>query len=61
MQKKHQTIIVEGNYIQVYTTTSDDKDYLNQQLQQLVSYLSLCFERFFQQHSADQRRPRQGE
>ena len=49
-----------GNYIRVDTTTSDDKNYLNQQPKQLVSYLSLRFERFFQQHSADQRRPRRG-
>ena len=53
------SIIFWGNYIRVDTTTSDDKNYLNQQPKQLVSYLSLRFERFFQQHSADQRRPRQ--
>ena len=53
--------IKKGNYIRVDTTTSDDKNYLNQQPKQLVSYLSLRFERFFQQHSADQRRPRQGD
>ena len=36
-----------GNYIRVDTTTSDDKNYLNQQPKQLVSYLSLASNDFF--------------
>ena len=39
----------KGNYIRVDTSTPNNKNYLNQQLKQLVSYLSLRFERFFQQ------------
>ena len=37
-----------GDYIHVDTTTKNNKNYFNQQHQQLVSYLSLRFERFFQ-------------
>jgi hypothetical protein len=42
-------VILEGNYIRDDTAKQNNKDYLNQQHQQLVSYLSLRFERFFQQ------------
>mgnify|MGYP003548980645 CR=1 FL=1 len=37
------------NHIRVNTITENNKNYFNQQHQQLVSYLSLRFERFFQQ------------
>ena len=39
---------INRGVLYVYTTL-DDKNYVNQQHQQLVSYLSLRFERFFQQ------------
>jgi hypothetical protein len=42
-------VILEGNYIRDDTAKQNNKDYLNQQHQQLVSYLSLRFKRFFQQ------------
>ena len=35
--------------MRVDTKTKNNKNYFNQQHQQLVSYLSLRFERFFQQ------------
>ena len=46
-----------GTYIQVDTITKNNKNYLNQQHQQLVSYLSLRFERFFQQLARQSKAP----
>ena len=38
-------MIKNGDYVHVDTTTKNNKNYFNQQHQQLVSYLSLRFER----------------
>ena len=43
---------VSDGTTKVDTITKNNKNYFNQQLKQLVSYLSLRLERFFQQHCA---------